>query len=216
MIWHLVYNAVRDPPDRTKFRQLLSKWQQKHGRLERLVTEPQMHEPPPEWTEPDIYDYGVERLLIVQHDLLVDLLVKNGVHAEQRALILAESGYPYYLFPLAVKALRENPELPIYLLHDATTAGGDLASRLQDIEYLECEGHPQIDLGLFPENVKRINKLKVLRPQKSDYQIPVDALPFATLSLGLAEGLAAQMTLGELLAARDVTGGGGNAEASFG
>ena len=45
----------------------------KTDRLQKMLTTAQLGTPPPDWPEPDIYDYGVERILIVEHDILVDL-----------------------------------------------------------------------------------------------------------------------------------------------
>ena len=33
-----------------------------------MLDEPSLHEPPPDWNEPDIYDYGVERCRIAGGD----------------------------------------------------------------------------------------------------------------------------------------------------
>ena len=194
-----LYNWMSSPPDREKFRGILEKWSARHGSPKKLIQEPALHEPPPEWQEPDIYDYGVERLLIVQHDILVDLFVKNSFHAEQRALILSENGYPKYLVPLAVKALQDNPQLPVFFLHDSTDDGVEMAARMGQSQFLAWQQHPQIDLGLFPDDVKRIGKLRVLKPGKTNYRLPVDAVPYAVLSVALTQSLADQVALGHIL-----------------
>ena len=65
----------------------------------------------------------MERILVVARDLLVDLMINNNRHTDQRILVLAESGYPDYLVPRARQLLEERCDLPVFLLHDATPSG---------------------------------------------------------------------------------------------
>ncbi|MDH3719291.1 MAG: hypothetical protein OES79_14320 [Planctomycetota bacterium] len=204
------------PPDKADFHRILNKWRGQKGNPDKLLEGPALHEPPPEWQEPDIYDYGVERLVVVQRDLLVDLFVKNDFHAEQRALIVAESGYPQYLVPLAVKALTDNPQLPVFYLHDATDEGVEMAARLGQSGMLAGEQHLQIDLGLFPQDVERIPKLKALKPQKVNNQLAVDVIPYAVLSAMLTQALAEQISLGQLLVISSSQFGDGDGGIGFG
>ena len=108
----LVLFARPEIPPPRQIAAVLCHWQESGKTIEHLLDEPSLHETPPEWTEPDIYDYGVERLLVVEHDLMVDLFVRNNQHAEQRMLVIAESGYPEYLLPHVRRLLEENPALP--------------------------------------------------------------------------------------------------------
>jgi hypothetical protein len=212
-----LYARFSPPPDKADFHRILNKWRRQKGNPDKLLEGPTLHEPPPEWQEPDIYDYGVERLVIVQRDLLVDLLVKNGFHVEQRALIVAETGYPQYLVPLAVKALTDNPQLPVFCLHDATDEGVEMAARLGQSSMLAADQHPQIDLGLFPQDVPRIPKLKALKPQKVNHQLAVDVIPYAALSAVLTQALTEQVSLGHLLTISSQRGDGdADAIISFG
>jgi hypothetical protein len=194
-----LYARFSAPPHKAEFHRILNKWRGEKANPDKLLEGPALHEPPPEWQEPDIYDYGVERLVIVQRDLLVDLLVKNDFHVAQRALIVAETGYPQYLVPLAAKALTDNPQLPVFFLHDATDEGVEMAARLGQSGMLGGEQHPQIDLGLFPQDVQRIPKLKALKPRKVNYRLAVDMIPYAALSAVLTQALAEQVSLGQLL-----------------
>jgi hypothetical protein len=179
---------------RSRFQDSLSHWRAAGRPIERLIEHPSLHEPPPEWSESDIYDYGVERILIVERDILVDLLVKNGVHAEQRMLVLAESGYPAYLQPLARRLLQERPDLPLFLLHDATTHGADMEKRVLAGGMLPIDEHPITDLGMIPADFQKLKRTKLFDPENKERALPVDAmmLPFLTLGLGAAmtEGMA--------------------------
>lgn len=193
------YRAFAAPPDMAVFQTALNKWRQAGHSFDKLLTEPGLHTPPPEWDETDIYDYGVERILIVERDILVDLFVRNGLHAQERMLVLSESGYPDYLIPIAQRCLHDNPEVPVYLLHDAARGGPTMRRRLQVADVLPLEGHPLLDLGLFPDDVKRMPNLKVLQPHKRDFAVPVDVLLYATIGAGIAQAMAQNLAFSELL-----------------
>ena len=199
-----VFSAMNMPlvgsVSRSDLERLLNKYQAKKGPLEKLLVEPTLHKPPPDWPEPDIYEYGVERIVVVQHDLLVDLLVKNDLHSAQRALVISGAGYPDYLIPQAVKALEQNPDLPVYFLHDATTVGQNWFDVISNSDKLPWRDHPLIDMGLYPEDMRRIKRLRPLKPETEDFALAADVLPMAMLSLGIAVALDEQLSLGELLA----------------
>lgn len=111
------------PPDAAEqVEPAVEAWRKAGGELPNLIEEPTLHTPPPEAPEPDIFDYGVERILVVDRDILVDLFVLNGFHAQERALVISSNGYPQYLVPRLAQVLEQNPETPVYLLHDAGSA----------------------------------------------------------------------------------------------
>ena len=182
------FRAFFDRPVRSDFDALLNKWESTGQKIERMIEEPALHEPPPEWKEPDIYDYGVERLMIVERDLLVDLYVRNGIHAEQRMLIVSESGYPSYLMPIAKRLLEEQPELPVFLLHDATDYGVKMEERVMATDFLPLEGHPITDLGMFPKDFKLLKRLSTYGGDAGPGRLPVDAMamPFMAMAVGAA------------------------------
>ena len=171
-----------------KFKRHLDRWRKDDKPIGKLLQEPSLHEPPPEWDEPDIYDYGVERILIVERDILVDMFVKNGLHAEQRMLVVAESGYPDYLVPVAERLLNERKDLPVFLLHDATLHGIEMEERVLESGILPIAGHPLTDLGMFPKDFRKLSRTQHFDPKNEDRSLPADAmmLPFLTMGLGAA------------------------------
>ena len=120
----------------------------------------------------------------------MDLFVRNGLHAESRALVLAESGYPDYLLPRARELLRERPDLPTFLLHDSTASGMGMRARIDQGRLLPVAGHPIVDLGITPEDVGKLKRLACVEPKRQGNRVAVDLLPFAMLAtgLGLASG----------------------------
>ncbi|MEM7600619.1 MAG: hypothetical protein AAF357_04295 [Verrucomicrobiota bacterium] len=192
-------------PKRERWDKLLSTWERSKSPISMLLREPGLHQPPPEWPEEDIYDYGFERILIVERDILVDWLIGNGFHLAHNALIIAESGYPDYLLQHAARILAERPDLPVYLLHDATSEGVEMEKRILKSPAGDfLRDHPIIDLGLNPESIDRLGLPRFLKKTSSD--LPVDALRVDRLGNILTVAFASQASLAE--AAEQAQGSG--------
>lgn len=198
---------MRYRPDQEVVNRALAKWLDAGKPLPRLLSKPSLQEPPPNWPEPDIYDYGVESLLVVDRDILVDMFVKNDFHAQQRCLIISQTGYPKYLEPLVAKALGDRGDLPVFLLHDAFLGRGPMRSTVERQLGLALGDHPVIDLGLFPTDVRRIKRLHPMLRGRTDYQLPVDYIAYAVLASGMTQALDEQLTLAGVLSAQAASGG---------
>ena len=197
---------ARQAIPRQDFDFVLGRWLGHGRKLDRLLEQPSLHEPPPEWNELDIYDYGVERLLIVEHDLLVDLFVKNGVHAEQRMLVISESGYPDYLMEVARRLLDEQPDLPVFLLHDATAHGTAMQERLLSSGMLPVESHPLVYLGMRPLDFRKLKRTKQFDRANSNRHLPVDALLLPFMAMGLGVAMTEQMAFSAIIEGQDEGG----------
>ncbi len=199
---HVIVLLNRTPPDREKFRKLVTKWSRSRcfyveGTLDKMLVKPSLHEPPSAFPERDVYNYnyGVEGILIVQKQIIVDLLVRNGFHTDQRVLIFSVDGYPSYIEEQAKKLLQASPELPIYLLHDATEEGMAMRKKIKI-----PTSHKVVDLGMSPDQLQNLPALKPLRLQKQEYNAPLDILPYAALSAMGAAAIAAGIPFDEVLA----------------
>ncbi len=219
----LLIAARRRPKPRPSDERLngwLGKWEGAGRPISKLLRQPSLdHAPNHPYRESDIYDYGVERLLIVQHDLHVDLFVKNGFHAEHRALVVSENGYPRYLVETARKFLSERPDLPVILLHDSTPEGLAMKDRLARSTVYPLAGRPMNDAGLFPQNIHLIKSIEDTRPNATGGQVPVDFLPYGALAAGLAGAVGTGMLMTTAIAqAQAAPGGTGDASggADFG
>ncbi|MBT3223954.1 MAG: hypothetical protein HN348_33215, partial [Proteobacteria bacterium] len=169
-----LYRATAPPPNDELFNHRLRQWRSKES-IPRLISSPGLGKSPPEWQEPDIYDYGVERIIVVDRDLLVDFLVRNGFHAEQRALVISQTGYPEYLLPLTRQLLADDPDLKVYVLHDASAAGETMARHINSLDIGVLE-HQVIDLGLRRDEALRVGRLRAMRPKQLRGPIPIDLL----------------------------------------
>ncbi len=164
--------------------------------IERLLKQPTLDKPPPQWKEADIYDYGVERVLIVERDLLVDLFVRNDFHSQQRVLIMSQTGYPSYLEKAANEVLERQPQTPVFLLHDASDAGMAMKSRMQKTGKISVGQQRIIDLGMTPGDIKRF--AKALGVHYSTLAAKVDSLPYRGLANMIALAMEKQLPLSAL------------------
>lgn len=196
---------------RDNFDTLLDRWIQANE-IPKLLVKPQLGDPPvQQWQEPDIFDYGVERILVAEHDILVDLFVKNGFHAEQSCLIISADGYPTYLAQRLPELLKKNKNISVFLLHDSSPTGTTVTNKFLDSHKKLLKNARILDVGLFPEDVKQINVLKRLKTEKEPTSVPVDAIPYAYLALLLTESISKGIPFGHLLLVwsdRDTPDGG--------
>lgn len=184
---------------RDNFDTLLHRWMQVN-KIPKLLVKPQLGAPPAQqWQEPDIFDYGVERILVVQHDILVDLFVKNGFHAEQSCLIISANGYPPYLAQRLPELVKKNKNISIFLLHDFSPTGTTVVNKFLAPHKELLKNARILDVGLFQEDVKQIKVFKRLKTEKEPTSAPVDAIPYAYLALLLAESISKGIPFSHLL-----------------
>ena len=188
---------------RKQFENWINAWLQAGKNIPMLIEHPTLHQPPPDWEEKDIYDYGCEKLLIVQHDLMVDLLVLNNQHTEQRMLVLSESGYPNYLVAKVQELLADRPELPIFLLHDATREGMQMAERMKTrASWLDLSQSSFVDLGFTPEDFKMMERARNYDSGRWKRELPMDAIVLAAMATNLSFCFDHNMSMHELFLQR--------------
>ena len=119
----------------------LSRW--KAASPQPLLVEGPALSDPPAMSEDRQYDHGVERMLIVDRDELVDMFVKSGYHATNRCLVVSMSGYPSYLQDRAQQVIDETTR-PVYLLHGTRMTGDEMV----ESSTFELSRSRVTDLGL--------------------------------------------------------------------
>ncbi|MGE3725077.1 MAG: hypothetical protein AB7I41_05975 [Candidatus Sericytochromatia bacterium] len=110
-----------------------------------------------EKTEQDLLDYNVDRLILCDKAEIVDFLLANQFHLEQKCAILTFNGYPRARFEEIKAMLQRSPNLMVYVIHNASTNGCRIASELKRPEWF-----PQariFDLGLNPRQAKKFQGL---------------------------------------------------------
>lgn len=185
-----------------KARKLLQRYRQAHPIAALADGRAFLDQPPPE--NPDDARYAPERILVVERDDLVDMLVRNRFHATHKTAIISRSGYPKRVVEACRNFLRQHPNIPVQLLHDASLKGFNLKAQLESDPQWALAGQRLADMGLSSEVIKNGASLPWLRDRgrlsngtlsarhqhmlDAGYRVPVDCLgpkPFMNL-LGAA------------------------------
>jgi phosphotransferase system glucose/maltose/N-acetylglucosamine-specific IIC component len=81
-------------------------------------------------SEPEALSYAPERILVVERDDLVDMLVRNRFHLTSKTAVISRNGYPAAMFAACQNFMRDHPNTSVHLLHDASLAGFGMAAQL--------------------------------------------------------------------------------------
>jgi hypothetical protein len=180
-VWQVGTGVVtrRDPAAREAFTRWLEKWLAKRP-LPKLIRAPELAHAGLEYSPAH-----VDCVLIVERDIVVDLLLKNGAQQRLNALIVSEQGYPATLAREAQRLLDERSDLKVIALHDATEQGIGLCARLRASRTLSLADREVGDLGLFAADVSQIEELNSAFPPSYSTKVALDALSYLTLLSGL-------------------------------
>jgi hypothetical protein len=140
------------------FRGLYDRWCDVHGTPDGVI---QRREPPasPPPAEPDLGDYSFDRAVVCDRARTVDLLLANNFHFENNCAILSVDGYPSGPFATVRTMLQRNPNLHVFVLHDATPEGCRLAQRLRHDRDWFPAGVRITDVGLRPGHARQFSGL---------------------------------------------------------
>lgn len=94
---------------------------QRHGPVPGLLAEPAARRTVPGDDVPDLYDYGLPRLLVCQDAAIAGMLLANELHMESACPVFALRDLP--LDPRLTEALRRTGDAVVYVLHDASRSG---------------------------------------------------------------------------------------------
>ncbi|MYV58135.1 hypothetical protein [Streptomyces sp. SID3212] len=133
--------------------------------------------------EPDLYDYGLPRLLVCQSRSVARMLLANDLHLEAACPVLAADDLP--LDPRLLAGLARVEGATVHVLHDASVAGIALTARLR-------ADHPGVrvaSLGLVPRHAiaMRLNAARdpARSPGEAVLSAALPAVPPAALPAGL-------------------------------
>jgi hypothetical protein len=152
---------------------------------------------PVDYPEPDLFDYGAERILVVDDPIVVDLLVRNGVHTDSRAIIISLSGYPRQVRERAASLVRNRPDVSLHLLHGSSVNVEAMSATTRAL--LGASDATPIDIGISPSTARKVAAIRWARRLAS---VPVDALPYGWLTSGVSEALTTGTSL-EALSERE-------------
>lgn len=151
----------------SKFQGSLAKWRQVHDK-----TTAQALKPPAaqlaSGREKDLHDYAVERAIICDYPEIVDFLLANNFHVEQKCALLTLGGYPSNRFEDIRQMLKRNPALNVFVLHNASANGCRLHHQLITDRNWFPGSERVFDIGLHPRHAKALKGLW----QKADNPSP--------------------------------------------
>ncbi|MGW6741090.1 hypothetical protein ACWGDX_10175 [Streptomyces sp. NPDC055025] len=101
--------------------------------------------------EPDLYAYGLPRLLVCQSRAVARMLLANDIHLEAACPVLAADGRP--LDPRLVAGLGRVEGATVHVLHDASTAGIALTARVR----AGLAGVRVASMGLVPRHAAALH-----------------------------------------------------------
>ncbi|MEV4141149.1 hypothetical protein AB0J72_54420 [Dactylosporangium sp. NPDC049742] len=116
----------------------------RHGPVPGLLDDPAGRTAVPGDDVPDLYDYGLPRLLVCQDAAIAGMLLANELHMESACPVFAERDLP--LDPRLTDALRRAGDAAVFVLHDASAAGYATVDAVREWAG-ELRVHP---LGLRP------------------------------------------------------------------
>lgn len=181
-VWYAKRPVTVSPHTVTR---LISKYKSLHP-IDRLVEEKQWLQSEPTTFDSEILDYAPERILIVERDDMAYMLLMNRFHFENKTLVLSAEKRPENAFKAFQAFRKQHPQIPIFLIHDASEKGGRLKEKLIADKAWHLTDENIQDLGLFPQDVERL-KNPVIFPEAEpdagtdkidqEFMMPADVAP---------------------------------------
>ena len=212
----LSFRSNKKTISRKRWNKFLAHWkkrtalsQSRDHYLAGLLNTPQLIDKPESQKEPDIYDYGASKLLICEHDIQVDWLIMNNFHTQNGIVIISEKGYPNYLTDQVQQLISNNPELEVYLLHNAGNSGEKMPQRInQPNSLFDLSQHQCLDLGIDHDQLMRSGLKKyIINQYKGNF--PAHALNYHNFNRLLVHSITEGTTLGLALTALATDGDSG-------
>jgi hypothetical protein len=129
-----------------KARQIVKQYHQIHP-IQALADGAAFRQPTPTVDFQDPH-YAPERILVVERDDLVDLLVRNRFHLTAKAAVVSRTGYPERVFAACQEFLRNHPNTPVQVIHDASLPGFALTAQLATDPDWPLAKSCLVDLGI--------------------------------------------------------------------
>jgi len=123
----------------------------------------------------DLHSFGFDRVVVVQGDETVDMLVANRFHFDHNAAIVSFSGYPSHVAEIVRKQMESgNTHAHVFLLHDASTEGFRLADTWRKSGWAAKSS--LVRVGLAPRQVAKVLPVRPPTPgPPPDWVKPEDA-----------------------------------------
>ncbi len=144
-------------------------WQRQSSlRSDKYIEKPSL-EQPENSIGAEVFRYGVERIIVVDEPLKVDLFVKNNEHIKKQALIISSEGYPAYLKPQLQNILATQPNVPVGFLCQPKRTIAEQKTRFEQNCLVKLQDGQVWDMRV---NQKSTTCLKADKPDISVNQNP--------------------------------------------
>jgi len=155
--------TVPAPVGYRRFQAMLERWP---GAVPGLLTGPREPAPAP---APEVFDYGLPRVLLCQHRGIADMLLANRLHMESACPVFALDDLP--LDPRLPDSVRRG-DGRVYVLHDASLAGLAAVAAVRG-----WAGEvPVAPLGLRPAHAAALHLPRIRRRQANGTDAPGESL----------------------------------------
>lgn len=176
----------------------IKSWPERANHFKKLITEASLNENISPNIPDDVFDYGIDKIILIDNPMYVDLIVKNNWHLELKAAVISYTGYPKGIYQKA-KNLAQSQSPTVYLLHDANTPPSKMTNEFLGDKSKDTE---IIDLGLSKEDFDKHRSLKRFKEYYPD-NLPLDVIPPERLRSLLITALTDQVHFDEILSAQD-------------
>lgn len=149
----------------------LERWIKAHGRPDMLLNlddyAPRL-EKEKESDPSALGTFSFDQAVVTDSDEVAHLLVANNFHFDYKCAVLSLDGYPGDRADTILKMLRQNPNLIVFALHDASIEGCQTALRLREPKWFPDQQIKIVDLGMFPHHAQKMT----LQPLTTEQTVP--------------------------------------------
>jgi hypothetical protein len=137
----------------SKFEEIVRRWESINSPINKMLPVPSQTNTSANISS-DITNYSFDRAVICDRPSIAQMLIANNFHFENSCAVLSVTGYPQSIFDTVMTMLKRNPNLKVYVLHDASPKGVGLANYLRTNEKWFTDNNIAIyDVGLFPRQI---------------------------------------------------------------
>ncbi|RDH42548.1 hypothetical protein B9G39_03295 [Zooshikella ganghwensis] len=170
----LVFNASK-PMSIEDFSSYYKRWVDAGRNNNYLINKPKLKNPPAKCQENDIFNYGAERIIVVDDPLFVDCLILNDEHMRSKSLIVSKDGYPLYLKNQFKILLEQADNIPVLLLHATKLNKVKMVLAIEKNFNVKLNPKQVYDIGYYEEQIKQA---KPLHKRMRITKCAVDMLPY--------------------------------------
>ena len=191
------YQWRRRTLSKNTFMTQLQRWRRFH-KIPQLLLAPSMYRPHKELQGEGLYDYNVRKVLIVDQDLTVDLLTKNGFLKDQHLILISLQAYPEYNAQFVKRLLTIEEDVSVYVLH---RDGREVKKMMNKLRELGVKKHRLLHLGWGAKHRSTLIEHLGFKPREWD-AFAIDSLPPESLLEGLPIALEEEISLVSVLGPR--------------